>query len=101
MLGVALVGALLFWIAKSVIPQTWTWMEDALGRQDAQLATNLGVIEGPPLPGDDGGIENTLSEEERVALSRSRPNARDETLFGTVPSFRGALLEAGLSVPLL
>jgi murein DD-endopeptidase MepM/ murein hydrolase activator NlpD len=96
MLGVALLGTVLFWISNSIIPQTWTWMEDTLGRQDAKLAADLGVSVGPPLPGEDGGIETTLSEEERLALSRSRPNARYETLFGSVPSFRGALLEAGL-----
>ena len=96
LVGAVVVGGLLFWIAKSVIPQSWSWMEDTLGRQDAKLAADLAMIEGPPLPDEDGGVESSLSEEERVALSRSRPNARYETLFGTVPSFRGALLEAGL-----
>ena len=96
LVGAVVVGGLLFWIAKSVIPQSWSWMEDTLGRQDAKLAADLALIEGPPLPDEDGGVESSLSEEERVALSRSRPNARYETLFGTVPSFRGALLEAGL-----
>ena len=37
-----------------------------------------------------------LTEEQALALSRSRPNARYETSFGGVPSFRGALLNAGL-----
>ena len=36
--GAAVLAALLFWIARSLIPQTWTWMEDKLGRQDAKLA---------------------------------------------------------------
>lgn len=93
--GAVVLGALLLWIARSVIPQTWTWMEDALGRQDAQLAIDLGIPEG--LTADvDGGVDEALSEEEELALARSRPNARYETPFGGVPSFRGALLNAGL-----
>lgn len=96
LMGTALLGALLFWIARSVIPQTWNWMEDALGRQDAKLAADLGVPEGLAPPEADGGVEEELTEEQKLALSRSRPNARYETLFGGVPSFRGALLNAGL-----
>jgi len=95
LIGAVVLCALLLWIARSVIPQTWTWMEEALGRQDAQLATDLGVPEG--LAADvDGGVDEALSEEEELALARSRPNARYETPFGGVPSFRGALLNAGL-----
>lgn len=96
LVGAVVLGALLLWIARSVIPQTWAWMEDALGKQDAKLAADLGVPEGLAPPGRDGGIEEALSEEQRLALSRSRPNARYETLFGSVPSFHGALLNAGL-----
>ncbi len=91
-----MVGALLFWIARSVIPQTWNWMEDALGRQDTKLVTDLGLKEELQPSQADAAVEEELSEEERLALSRSRPYARYETAFGTVPSFRGALLEAGL-----
>lgn len=96
LVGAVVLGALLLWVARSVIPQTWDWAEDALGRQDAKLAADLGIDGGEVAPGIDGGVEPELSEEERVALSRSSPNARYETLFGSVPSFRGALLEAGL-----
>jgi murein DD-endopeptidase MepM/ murein hydrolase activator NlpD len=94
--GAVVLGALLLWIARSVIPQAWAWMEDALGHQDAKLAADLGMPE-DLAPGEaDGGVEEELSEEQALALSRSRPNARYETLFGGVPSFRGALLNAGL-----
>lgn len=96
LVGAVVLGALLLWVARSVIPQTWDWAEDALGRQDAKLAADLGIDGGEVAPGIDGGVEPELSEKERVALSRSSPNARYETLFGSVPSFRGALLEAGL-----
>lgn len=96
LLGAALLGALLFWIAKSVIPQTWTWMENVLGRQEAKLAADLGMDEDRAPIEQDAGVDEALSEEERLALVRSQPNARYETLFGTEPSFRGALLNAGL-----
>jgi len=75
MLGVVVLALLLLWIARSVIPQTWAWMEEALGRQDAQLAADLGVTDGL-LPGDaDSGVDEGLSEEEALAPARSRPNA--------------------------
>jgi len=94
--GVIVLGALLLWVARSVIPQTWDWVEDRLGNQDAKLAAHLGMPE-DLAPGDaDGGVEEDLTEEQVLALTRSRPNARYETLFGGVPSFRGALLNAGL-----
>jgi murein DD-endopeptidase MepM/ murein hydrolase activator NlpD len=96
LLGALVLGALLFWIARSVIPQTWAWVEDALGRQDAKLAADLDMPEGLTPAEADGGAEEVLTEEQELALSRSRPNARYETSFGGVPSFRGALLNAGL-----
>jgi len=96
LLGAVVLGALLFWIARSVIPQTWAWMESTLGRQDAKLAADLGIPEGLAPAEADGGIEEVLTEEQELAISRSRPNARYETAFGGVPSFRGALLNAGL-----
>jgi murein DD-endopeptidase MepM/ murein hydrolase activator NlpD len=71
-------------------------MEDSLGKQDAKLAADLGMREGLAPTGVDGGVEEQLTEAQQLALSRSRPNARYETLFGGVPSFRGALLNAGL-----
>ncbi|MFW2386922.1 MAG: peptidoglycan DD-metalloendopeptidase family protein [Polyangiales bacterium] len=94
--GSLLLAGLLFWVARSVIPQTWAWVEGALGKQDAKLAADLGIPEGLAAPDADAGILEGLSEEEELALSRSRPNARYETPFGGVPSFRGALLNAGL-----
>lgn len=96
LLGTVVVGALLLWVARSVIPKTWAWVEDALGRQDAQLAADLGVPEGLAPIEADGGVAVEFSEEEALAYARSRPNARYETPFGGVPSFRGALLNAGL-----
>jgi murein DD-endopeptidase MepM/ murein hydrolase activator NlpD len=95
--GVVALGALLFWIARSVIPQTWDWMEDSLGNQDAKLAADLGMPDELAAMDADGGVEeDPLTEEQELALARSRPNARYETPFGGVPSFRGALLNAGL-----
>ena len=44
--GAVVLGALLLWVARSVIPQTWDWMEDSLGNQDAKLAADLGMLEG-------------------------------------------------------
>jgi murein DD-endopeptidase MepM/ murein hydrolase activator NlpD len=96
LLGALVLGAILFWIARSVIPQTWAWMEEALGNQDAKLAADLEMPADLAPTAADGGIEETLTEEQALALSRSRPNARYETSFGGVPSFRGALLNAGL-----
>jgi len=94
--GAVVMGALLFWIARSLIPQTWSWMEDTLGRQDAKLVADLELEESVAIAEQEARVAEGLSEEERLALYRSRPNARYETLFGTVPSFRGALLNAGL-----
>jgi murein DD-endopeptidase MepM/ murein hydrolase activator NlpD len=96
LIGAVVFGALLLWIARSVIPQTWAWMEDVLGNQEAKLAADLGIQEGLLPPDEDAGVEGQLTPEQKVALDRSRPNARYETSFGGVPSFRGALLNAGL-----
>ena len=95
-LGAVVLGGILFWIAKSVIPQTWSFMEEALGRQDDKLAADLGLAAAATPVELDAGAEDALTEEEKLALSRSQPNARYETPFGTTPSFRGALLAAGL-----
>ena len=95
-LGAVVLGGMLFWIAKSVIPQTWSFMEEALGRQDDKLAADLGLAAAAAPVKRDAGVEDALTEEEELALSRSQPNARYETPFGTTPSFRGALLAAGL-----
>ncbi|MGB8224011.1 MAG: peptidoglycan DD-metalloendopeptidase family protein [Polyangiales bacterium] len=94
--GTLLLTVLLLWIARSVIPQTWTWVEESLGNQDAKLAADLGMPEGLVPETADGGAEEKLTDEQALALSRSRPNARYETSFGGVPSFRGALINAGL-----
>jgi murein DD-endopeptidase MepM/ murein hydrolase activator NlpD len=94
--GAVVLGALLLWIARSVIPQTWSWMEDLLGRQDAKLAADLGLQEDPIATEIDAGLDPELAEEQSSAPLRSRANARYEMPFGPVPSFRGALLNAGL-----
>ena len=86
LLGVVVLGAMLVWIARTVIPQTWSWFEDRLGRQDAKLVADLELDDGVLPPATDAGLEPELTEAEKLALSRSRPNARYETLFGTVPS---------------
>lgn len=57
------------------------------GQRDDETLT--AIVADPP-------EESQLSDAERLALQRSRPNARYETPFGGVPSFRGALLNAGL-----
>jgi len=94
--GALVLAALLFWIARSVIPQARIWTEETLGRQDAKLATDLRLPDDLAPAAIDGGLEETLTEEQALARSRSRPNARYETPFGGVPSFRGALIHAGL-----
>ncbi len=96
LVGAVVLGALLLWIARSVIPQTWNWVEDSLGHQDAKLAADLAMLEDLALADADGGIEEELTVEQELAIARSQPNARYETPFGGVPSFRGALLNAGL-----
>jgi len=96
LIGALVLGVLLLWIARSVIPRTWAWVEDRLGNQDAALAADLGVPEGLAPAEIDAGVPEDLTEEQALALSRSRPNARYETSFGGVPSFRGALMTAGL-----
>jgi murein DD-endopeptidase MepM/ murein hydrolase activator NlpD len=91
-LGVVVVGALVVWIARSLLPSIWSQFDDANTVDDLAL-----VGEGPEFhPVEDEAVEPSLNAEERLALSRSQPNARYETLFGKTPSFRGALLEAGL-----
>ncbi|MBW2377820.1 MAG: hypothetical protein JRF55_17900, partial [Deltaproteobacteria bacterium] len=60
LLGAVVLGALLLWIARSVIPQTWAWMEESLGRQDAKLAADLGMPEGLAPGETDGGVEEEL-----------------------------------------
>ncbi|MGB5695128.1 MAG: M23 family metallopeptidase [Polyangiales bacterium] len=97
LVGAVVLGALLLLIARTVIPQTWAWMEESLGYQNAKLAADLDSAQTiAPALADGGGIQAVLTDEEKLALSRSQPNALYETQFGTVPSFRGALLEAGL-----
>lgn len=96
LIGALMLTGLLVWISRSVIPQTWAWMEDVLGNQDAKLAADLGLEDGVMAADADGGVEDELTSAQKLALDRSRPNARYETAFGGVPSFRGALLNAGL-----
>ncbi|MEM7437548.1 MAG: peptidoglycan DD-metalloendopeptidase family protein [Myxococcota bacterium] len=65
----------------------------------AEPATELGAVSPDPalvaVAAEPEPVD-ALSPEERLALQRSSPNARYETTFGGVPSFRGALLNAGL-----
>lgn len=92
-LGLAVAAVVVAWLVRSVAPTMLAWFDDAV-EDEAFVAVGGGSemlpVEGAPIP------EPTLTEEERIALSRSQPNARYETLFGKTPSFRGALLEAGL-----
>ena len=91
--GVVVVGLLGVWIVRSVVPSAMSWFEDE-GTSEEVAALGPGP-ELLPVE-DDVTAEPSLTAEERLAISRSQPNARYETLFGKTPSFRGALMEAGL-----
>jgi len=92
-LAAVVLGFLFVWLIRSVLPEAWAWSQEA--EQLAPIPTATAVATAP-LDEDALAPEPTLSPEERLALERSRPNARYETPFGGVPSFRGALLNAGL-----
>ncbi len=87
-------GFVFVWLVRSVLPETWAWVEATIDPDHKAAALALPTDDLVTTP--DGGIEGEPSSEERLALERSRPNARYETLFGSEPSFRGALLNAGL-----
>jgi len=91
--GAIVASVLVVWLVRNVVPSALSWFEDTTAVQDI-------AVVGPDVelhPAEvDGPREPALSAEERIVLSRSQPNARYETLFGKTPSFRGALLEAGL-----
>lgn len=95
-IGVALLGLVLFWLVRGVLPETWGWLETNLDPNQESAAVAIAVTDAGPASGPDGGIVAELTQAETLALQRSRPNARYETAFGSVPSFRGALLNAGL-----
>jgi murein DD-endopeptidase MepM/ murein hydrolase activator NlpD len=94
--GAGVLGALLFWIARSLIPQAWASVEDAPGTQEAKPAADLGMQDAIVSRAPDAGAQQEAIAEPSLGPLQSRPNARYETLFGPVPSFRGALLNAGL-----
>ena len=94
--GAAVLGFVFVWFVRSVLPETWAWLEAGLDTDGEAAALAIAATDSIAVTDSDGGIEEELSLEESLALQRSRPNARYETLFGSVPSFRGALLNAGL-----
>jgi murein DD-endopeptidase MepM/ murein hydrolase activator NlpD len=94
--GAGVLGALLFWIGRSLIPQAWASVQDAPGTQDSKPATEPGMQDALVPTARDAGVQEEITPEPTLGPLRSRPNARYETLFGPVPSFRGALLNAGL-----
>ena len=89
-------GFVFVWLVRSVLPETWAWIEATFDPDEKAAALAMATTDDIVATGLDGGIEDESSPEERLALERSRPNARYETPFGGVPSFRGALLNAGL-----
>ncbi len=96
--GAVVLGFVFVWLVRSVLPEAWAWVETGLDPEGEAAALAIAATDRTSLTDSDGGIEEELSLEESLALQRSRPNARYETLFGSVPSFRGALLNAGLEV---
>ena len=94
--GAIILGFVFVWLVRSVLPETWAWVETGLDPDEEAAALAIAATDDIAVTDPDGGIEEELSPEESLALQRSSPNARYETLFGGVPSFRGALLNAGL-----
>ena len=92
--GAVAAGFLLVWLVRSLWPSEEARLseEPEPSPQDESLvSTTVDEIAVP-----DAGADGQLTKEELLAFRRSQPNARYETLFGTVPSFRGALMAAGL-----
>lgn len=97
--GAAFAGVLVVfvgvWIVRSFLP-------DGSAQSEARASVAIAAVAGTNADGTltavapDAAEEPELTPEELLALQRSRPNARYETPFGGVPSFRGALLNAGL-----
>lgn len=83
------------WVVRSLFPAD---SPESEARASQAIATVTGTDTGETYAAvaPDPSEEPELTPEELLALQRSRPNARYETLFGGVPSFRGALLNAGL-----
>lgn len=94
--GAIVVGFVFVWFIRSVLPETWAFLETGFAPDDRAAALAMGPTEDVAMAATDADIEEELTPEQSLALQRSRPNARYETLFGSVPSFRGALLNAGL-----
>jgi len=95
-IGAILLGLVFVWLVRSVLPESWGWLETSLDPNEEAATLAIAVTDGSPMTGPDGGAADELTADETLALLRLRPNARYETLFGSVPSFRGALLNAGL-----
>lgn len=97
LLAALLLGAVLVWASQSLLPQTWEWVralfvesEDLSAAPTTQAVLPASEDVGPPLP------ENMTMDPSSLAAARLRPNARYTTEFGRAPSFRQALLNAGL-----
>lgn len=95
--GAIVLGLVFVWLIRSVLPEAWAFLETSLTPDEEAAVLATASTEGVAIPTSDGGAVEELSPEQSLALQRSRPNARYETPFGTVPSFRGALLNAGLA----
>ncbi|MGB5810528.1 MAG: peptidoglycan DD-metalloendopeptidase family protein [Polyangiales bacterium] len=90
--ALVLVGFVALWLVRNVWPQ-WVARE---AEPETQTETSVIAVNAIATPEGDAAVTDLLSPEEELALQRSSPNARYETPFGGVPSFRGALLNAGL-----
>ena len=94
--GMMVAAFVLVWFVRSVLPQAWGWVDDLFEPETEQIALASREAEIQAVTMIDTVVEEKLTDAERLAIERSSPNARYETPFGGVPSFRGALLNAGL-----
>ncbi len=88
------VFALLLWLGTSVLPPLWEKLQARFGDPEPPSAAIDAAVAAAVVPSPERETERPTAE--ALELSRSQPNARYQTLFGTVPSFRGALMAAGL-----
>lgn len=94
-----LLGAVLVWASQSLLPQVWDWARSLFvdAEESAEATPELAVLApaeevGPPWP-----AANATTDPATLAAARLEPNARYTTEFGRAPSFRQALLNAGLA----